>query len=76
MQMNLDNRASAATTANSPISISTAAATVSSSTLAAATLTIGKQSILPLHRLCSLHFGKSVQEDFLEFTAGKVATGE
>ena len=53
-----------------------AAATVSSSTLAAATLSAGIQSILPRYRLCSLSFCKLIPEDFLEFITGNIATPE
>ena len=76
MQMNLGCLASAVTPATTPRSISSAAATVSSSTLAAATLSAGIQSILPRYRLCSLSFCKLIPEDFLEFITGNIATPE
>lgn len=51
-------------------------ATISSSTLAAANLSAGDQSILAPHQLCSLDLGTLVPKDFLKFVAGRVATPE
>ena len=55
----------AATTATTLVTIAPAAATISSGTLATATLSAGEKNVLASRWFCRLDFGKPVPKDFL-----------